>query len=225
GEPPPLRRRGRSVDDHGARAGDAAASDAAGRGGGAGHKGRPGAGRAIAVRRRFLRRCGIDPRALRSRRPVACPQRTTPGAPPRRPADLHRARPLRRARPRTLAGPPQRLEQVRRLLRLQSPNARLDQGRGLRDHGRSAHRARESATVRPPAHRRNCNRVVAGAGIATNAEPPAAPGAGTWLRRADESGEGRNRTGDTTVFSRVLYQLSYLALRVPTRSPAQSYPP
>ena len=26
-------------------------------------------------------------------------------------------------------------------------------------------------------------------------------------------GEGRNRTGDTTVFSRVLYQLSYLALR------------
>ena len=26
-----------------------------------------------------------------------------------------------------------------------------------------------------------------------------------------ESGEGRNRTGDTTVFSRVLYQLSYLA--------------
>ena len=33
-------------------------------------------------------------------------------------------------------------------------------------------------------------------------------------RRPDllaESGEGRNRTGDTTVFSRVLYQLSYLA--------------
>src|SRR4029079_458666 len=27
------------------------------------------------------------------------------------------------------------------------------------------------------------------------------------------SGEGRNRTGDTTVFSRVLYQLSYLAAR------------
>jgi hypothetical protein len=25
------------------------------------------------------------------------------------------------------------------------------------------------------------------------------------------SGEGRNRTGDTTVFSRVLYRLSYLA--------------
>ena len=24
-------------------------------------------------------------------------------------------------------------------------------------------------------------------------------------------GEGRNRTGDTTIFSRVLYQLSYLA--------------
>jgi hypothetical protein len=27
----------------------------------------------------------------------------------------------------------------------------------------------------------------------------------------DRSGEGRNRTGDTTVFSRVLYRLSYLA--------------
>ena len=26
-----------------------------------------------------------------------------------------------------------------------------------------------------------------------------------------DDGEGRNRTGDTTVFSRVLYQLSYLA--------------
>ena len=26
-------------------------------------------------------------------------------------------------------------------------------------------------------------------------------------------GEGRNRTGDTTVFSRVLYRLSYLAAR------------
>ena len=25
------------------------------------------------------------------------------------------------------------------------------------------------------------------------------------------SGEGQNRTGDTTIFSRVLYQLSYLA--------------
>ena len=29
----------------------------------------------------------------------------------------------------------------------------------------------------------------------------------------DRDGEGRNRTGDTTVFSRVLYRLSYLALR------------
>jgi hypothetical protein len=27
------------------------------------------------------------------------------------------------------------------------------------------------------------------------------------------SGEGQNRTGDTTIFSRVLYQLSYLAGR------------
>ncbi len=37
----------------------------------------------------------------------------------------------------------------------------------------------------------------------------------THAHGADSSGlgdgEGRNRTGDTTVFSRVLYQLSYLA--------------
>ncbi len=31
------------------------------------------------------------------------------------------------------------------------------------------------------------------------------------LLRGRRSGEGRNRTGDTTVFSRVLYRLSYLA--------------
>ena len=29
--------------------------------------------------------------------------------------------------------------------------------------------------------------------------------------RASSSSEGRDRTGDTTIFSRVLYQLSYLA--------------
>ena len=29
--------------------------------------------------------------------------------------------------------------------------------------------------------------------------------------RTDLNGEGQNRTGDTTIFSRVLYQLSYLA--------------
>jgi hypothetical protein len=33
-------------------------------------------------------------------------------------------------------------------------------------------------------------------------------------RTSSRSGEGRNRTGDTTVFSRVLYQLSYLARRL-----------
>jgi hypothetical protein len=32
------------------------------------------------------------------------------------------------------------------------------------------------------------------------------------LSRDFESGETRNRTGDTTIFSRVLYQLSYLAV-------------
>ena len=30
-------------------------------------------------------------------------------------------------------------------------------------------------------------------------------------RAGSDDGEGRNRTGDTTIFSRVLYQLSYLA--------------
>ena len=30
-------------------------------------------------------------------------------------------------------------------------------------------------------------------------------------RRISADGEGQNRTGDTTIFSRVLYQLSYLA--------------
>ena len=29
--------------------------------------------------------------------------------------------------------------------------------------------------------------------------------------QGEKNGEGRNRTGDTTIFSRVLYQLSYLA--------------
>src|SRR5512132_4362452 len=38
-------------------------------------------------------------------------------------------------------------------------------------------------------------------------------------RTSAENGEGRNRTGDTTVFSRVLYRLSYLAaLRSVARS-------
>src|SRR4051794_32682842 len=33
------------------------------------------------------------------------------------------------------------------------------------------------------------------------------------ITRPSRNGEGRNRTGDTTIFSRVLYQLSYLAAR------------
>jgi hypothetical protein len=43
----------------------------------------------------------------------------------------------------------------------------------------------------------------------------ARPGTGgaEWRGREREepNGEGQNRTGDTTIFSRVLYQLSYLA--------------
>jgi hypothetical protein len=38
---------------------------------------------------------------------------------------------------------------------------------------------------------------------------------GRWTAPGDApqpaNGEGQNRTGDTTIFSRVLYQLSYLA--------------
>jgi hypothetical protein len=37
-------------------------------------------------------------------------------------------------------------------------------------------------------------------------------------RISNGDGEGRNRTGDTTVFSRVLYQLSYLAWDGPKSS-------
>jgi hypothetical protein len=33
----------------------------------------------------------------------------------------------------------------------------------------------------------------------------------TFFALRAKNGEGRNRTGDTTVFSRVLYRLSYLA--------------
>jgi hypothetical protein len=41
---------------------------------------------------------------------------------------------------------------------------------------------------------------------------PSRPGGATDCRRsAWRSGEGRSRTGDTTIFSRMLYQLSYLA--------------
>ena len=36
----------------------------------------------------------------------------------------------------------------------------------------------------------------------------------------NENGEGRNRTGDTTIFSRVLYQLSYLAVAEARSGPA-----
>ena len=38
--------------------------------------------------------------------------------------------------------------------------------------------------------------------------------AGRRCGAAWSDGEGRNRTGDTTIFSRVLYQLSYLAKAV-----------
>ena len=45
------------------------------------------------------------------------------------------------------------------------------------------------------------------------ADPPVAERASEKpsTSRTSPNGEGRNRTGDTTIFSRVLYQLSYLA--------------
>ena len=39
-------------------------------------------------------------------------------------------------------------------------------------------------------------------------------GAGSWLRLRLLSGQGRNRTADTRIFSPLLYQLSYLAALV-----------
>ena len=38
-----------------------------------------------------------------------------------------------------------------------------------------------------------------------------------------ESAESQNRTGDTAIFSRVLYQLSYLGLNVHTLFPEHAY--
>ena len=51
----------------------------------------------------------------------------------------------------------------------------------------------------------------AGSGSSTSRSWRPAPGPPSSRGAAEASGEGRNRTGDTTVFSRVLYQLSYLA--------------
>ena len=41
--------------------------------------------------------------------------------------------------------------------------------------------------------------------------------------RLAESAESQNRTGDTAIFSRVLYQLSYLGLNVHTLFPEHAY--
>ncbi len=70
-------------------------------------------------------------------------------------------------------------------------------------------RAEDSRSLRPP-------QVAA-------LPAPAPPGSPTGVRSNEVerrnarlrwmNGEGRDRTGDTTVFSRVLYQLSYLAKR------------
>ena len=44
-----------------------------------------------------------------------------------------------------------------------------------------------------------------------------------WCFRLAESAESQNRTGDTAIFSRVLYQLSYLGLNVHALFPEHAY--
>ncbi len=47
----------------------------------------------------------------------------------------------------------------------------------------------------------------------TGCEPFTASDVASSIGDCPSDGEGQNRTGDTTIFSRVLYQLSYLARR------------
>src|SRR5205823_2232807 len=78
-----------------------------------------------------------------------------------------------------------------------------------RGHKRSRRSASSNATLLPaprtpdPPNRREGGGPRGNQGF-TRESPPAPSG-------AQAHGEGRNRTGDTTVFSRVLYRLSYLA--------------
>jgi hypothetical protein len=74
--------------------------------------------------------------------------------------------------------------------------------------------------VRPKVDERACSRFTGvdrldARGLANFAPDLVAKATGETVTESglDRSGEGRNRTGDTTVFSRVLYQLSYLARR------------
>src|SRR4029079_8305434 len=76
---------------------------------------------------------------------------------------------------------------------------------------RSARPSRGTVVPDPPAPSRTLNES-----FRTHGNPAksswSAHGAG---RTSPGDGEGRDRTGDTTVFSRVLYQLSYLARAAP----------
>jgi hypothetical protein len=52
--------------------------------------------------------------------------------------------------------------------------------------------------------------------VSNSAHPPrvaeqSAPNQDRALRKRNQNGEARNRTGDTMIFSHVLYRLSYLA--------------
>ena len=64
-----------------------------------------------------------------------------------------------------------------------------------------------------PFSSRHADAGFAGVGCPTLETPLEVIMARAAGRTSSRSGDGRNRTGDTTVFSRVLYQLSYLARR------------
>ena len=48
-------------------------------------------------------------------------------------------------------------------------------------------------------------------GVTPTEDPIQLKSCNSWYWNSLEGGEGRNRTVDTTIFSRMLYQLSYLA--------------
>src|SRR3712207_523331 len=99
-------------------------------------------------------------------------------------------------------------------------------------HGRHPLLCRAGGVPAPPGRFTSCAATVALRGPTIQPKPAHWDVIGTWradvapksifsareigpknARRAGvlQNGEGRNRTGDTTIFSRVLYQLSYLA--------------
>ena len=72
--------------------------------------------------------------------------------------------------------------------------------------------ARQDSNLQPPV-------------LETGALPIELRASGSGVRPVLPNGQGQNRTADTTIFSRVLYQLSYLADCIPELSFSQSRPP